>query len=65
MKVRAIIKELNLEGWFQVRQVGSHRQFQHAEKLGTVTVPGALGVELSKATLASIVKQAGLERRAR
>jgi predicted RNA binding protein YcfA (HicA-like mRNA interferase family) len=57
--------ELNREGWFQVRQVGSHRQSQHPEKLGTVTVPGALGVELSKPTLASIVKQAGLERRMR
>ena len=60
-----MIKELNQEGWFQVRQVGSHRQFQHLEKLGTVTIPGALGVELSKPTLASIVKQAGLERRTR
>jgi predicted RNA binding protein YcfA (HicA-like mRNA interferase family) len=65
VKVREMIRELNQEGWMQVRQVGSHRQFQHPDRTGTVTVPGALGIELSKPTLASIVRQAGLERRPR
>lgn len=57
-----MIKELNEEGSFQVRQVGSRRQFEHPMKIGTVTVPGALEIEFSKPTLASILKQAGLER---
>ncbi|MDH2902984.1 MAG: type II toxin-antitoxin system HicA family toxin [Actinomycetota bacterium] len=65
MKVREMISELNADGWFQIRQSGSHRIFRHAEKKGSVTVPGALGIELSKSTLASIVRQAGLERRTR
>ncbi|NNN01459.1 MAG: type II toxin-antitoxin system HicA family toxin [Acidimicrobiaceae bacterium] len=61
MTVRELISELNADGWFQVRQSGSHRIFRHAKKKGSVTVPGALGIELSKSTLASIVRQAGLE----
>jgi predicted RNA binding protein YcfA (HicA-like mRNA interferase family) len=65
VKVRAMIKELNEDGWFQVRQTGSHRIFRHGEKSGSVTVPGALGIELSKPTVASIVRQAGLDRRPR
>jgi predicted RNA binding protein YcfA (HicA-like mRNA interferase family) len=60
-----MIKELNEDGWFQVRQTGSHRNFMHGEKSGSVTIPGALGIELSKPTVASIVRQAGLERRPR
>ena len=65
VKVREMISELAADGWFQIRQSGSHRIFRHAEKKGSVTVPGALGIELSKSTLASIVRQAGLERRSR
>jgi predicted RNA binding protein YcfA (HicA-like mRNA interferase family) len=65
VKVREMIKELNEDGWIQIRQTGSHRIFRHHEKSGSVTVPGALGVELSKPTVASIVRQAGLERRPR
>ena len=65
VKVREMIGELNTDGWFEVRQSGSHRIFRHPEKKGSVTVPGALGIELSKSTLASIVRQAGLERRSR
>ncbi|MGH9115061.1 MAG: type II toxin-antitoxin system HicA family toxin [Acidimicrobiales bacterium] len=29
MKVREVIRILEHEGWRQVRQGGSHRQFQH------------------------------------
>jgi predicted RNA binding protein YcfA (HicA-like mRNA interferase family) len=45
-----------------VRQRGSHRHFQHDEKPGTVTVPGKPNEDLHPKTLASILKQAGLER---
>jgi len=50
VKVREIIRELNEARWYQVRQTGSHRIFRHQEKSGTVTVSGAVGIELSKAT---------------
>lgn len=65
IKVRALIRELEDDGWTVVRQVGSHRQFRHPVKPGTVTMPGAMGDELAKGTLASVVRQAGLTRRRR
>ena len=65
MKVREIIRELERDGWVQVRHSGSHRHFQHATKPGTVTVPGAMGDDLHRELLSSIVRQAGLERRKR
>jgi len=65
MKVRRLIRELEQDGWILVRQVGSHRQYRHPTRPGTVTVPGALGSDLAKGTLGSIVRQAGLVRRQR
>lgn len=38
MKVREIIKLIESDGWQHVRTKGSHRQFKHANKSGTVTV---------------------------
>ena len=40
MKVRDLIALLEADGWFQVRMKGSHRQFHHPSKRGTVTVAG-------------------------
>jgi predicted RNA binding protein YcfA (HicA-like mRNA interferase family) len=63
--VREIIEELENDGWVMVRQSGSHRQFRHLIKPGTVTVPGNLAVDLARGTIGSIVRQAGLPRRQR
>ena len=50
------------DGWVQVRQKGSHKQFKHKSKVGTVTVSvHSLSDDLSPATLNSILKQAGLK----
>ncbi len=49
------------DGWFQVRQKGSHRQFNHPVKKGTVTVAGKPGNDLAKGTEKSILTQAGLK----
>jgi predicted RNA binding protein YcfA (HicA-like mRNA interferase family) len=65
VKVRDLIRELERDGWLQIRQVGSHRQFRHPTKPGTVTVPGGLGDDLAKGTVGSVVRQAGLARRQR
>jgi predicted RNA binding protein YcfA (HicA-like mRNA interferase family) len=65
VKVREIVRELEEEGWLQTRQAGSHRQFRHPTKPGTVTVPGRMGDELAKGTVGSIVRQARLARRQR
>ena len=40
---------------------GSHRQFRHPQKTGTVTVAGKPGVSIPIGTLRSIFKQAGLK----
>ena len=61
-KVRELLAELQADGWFQVRQAGSHRQFRHPAKPGTVTVAGKPSVEVPPGTLNSILKQAGLKK---
>lgn len=52
---------LELEGWVLVRTRGSHRQYRHAEKPGTVTVAGRESADLAIGTWSSILRQAGLK----
>ena len=61
-KVREIIALLRRDGWRQVRQQGSHRQFRHPRKPGCVTVAGKLGEDMAIGTYMNILKQAGLKR---
>ena len=61
MKVAQILQFLEQDGWFQVAQKGSHRQFKHASKPGRVTVPGKPSDDLAPGTQNSILKQAGLK----
>jgi predicted RNA binding protein YcfA (HicA-like mRNA interferase family) len=61
VKVREVIKRLRKDGWRQVRMKGSHRQFHHPEKPGTVTVSGKLNLDVPTGTLKSILKQANLK----
>jgi hypothetical protein len=34
MKVRDVLKLIEDNGWYQVAQKGSHRQFKHPQKIG-------------------------------
>ena len=61
-KVKELITLLEDDGWLCVRQKGSHRQYHHASKSGTVTVAGKPSVEVPPGTLNSILKQAGLKK---
>jgi predicted RNA binding protein YcfA (HicA-like mRNA interferase family) len=61
MKVRDAIKLIEADGWAQVAQRGSHRQFKHPTKPGRVTIAGKHADELARGTLNSILKQAGLK----
>lgn len=65
MKVRALIRLLEDDGWVQSRQRESHRQFIHAVDPGRVTVAGSLGDDVRAGTLAAVLRQAGLKGRAR
>ncbi len=61
MKIKEILKLLEKDGWFQVAQKGSHRQFKHSEKPGRVTIAGKPSDDIDKGTLNSILKQAKLK----
>ncbi len=61
MKVNELLRMLEADGWFMVRQRGSHRQFHHLSKSGTVTVAGKPSVEVPRGTLNSVLKQASLK----
>ena len=65
MKVREVIRLLQQDGWCHIRTRGSHRQFQHPEKSGTVTVAGKLGLDIPPGTLNSILKSSGLKKGSR
>lgn len=62
MKVKDLIALLEMDGWQQVRQKGSHRQFHHPVKSGTVTVAGKPSVDVPSGTLINVLKQAGLKK---
>jgi predicted RNA binding protein YcfA (HicA-like mRNA interferase family) len=62
VKVREVIRLLEVDGWWHIRTTGSHRQFRHPVKPGTVTVAGSLGTNVPIGTLRSILKRAGLKR---
>jgi predicted RNA binding protein YcfA (HicA-like mRNA interferase family) len=61
MKVRDVIKRLEQDGWRMVRTKGSHRQYHHPSKPGTVTVAGHQSLDIPPGTLNNILKQAGLK----
>lgn len=59
MRSAGVIKLLEADGWGLARTKGSHHQFKHPNKPGTVTVPHPKA-ELPLPTLRSIYRQAGL-----
>ena len=63
MKTKEIIKLIEGDGWYEVRQKGSHRQFKHSIKKGLVTVPvHRISSDISPGLERSILKQAGIEK---
>jgi predicted RNA binding protein YcfA (HicA-like mRNA interferase family) len=61
MKVRDVIKLIEADGWYFLRQKGSHRQYRHTTKPGKVTIAGKPSDEMAPGTLGSIFRQAGIE----
>ncbi len=58
-----VIKALEADGWREVAQKGSHKQFKHPTKPGRVTVPHPKR-DMTIGTLRSIEKQSGVKLRA-
>jgi predicted RNA binding protein YcfA (HicA-like mRNA interferase family) len=63
LKVAEILKMIEGDGWYLVRVKGSHRQYHHPTKPGTVTVSGKPSTDLPTGTERSILRQAGMSRR--
>ena len=61
-KVRDAIRLVERQDWSLVRVKGSHRQYLHPDKPGTVTITGKSSDDLPPGTWASIVKRAGLKK---
>lgn len=57
---REIIKAMQAAGWYEVHQVGSHKQFKHASRPGRVTVPHPKQ-DLPVGTVRAILKAAGID----
>ncbi len=55
---REVIRIIKKDGWYQVRQKGSHVHFQHPHKPGTATVPHPKK-DLSRGTVKAIEAQTG------
>ena len=62
VKVKELLAMVQADGWKLVRQKGSHHQFHHPSKSGTVAVSGKPSVEVPPGTLNSVLKQAGLKK---
>jgi predicted RNA binding protein YcfA (HicA-like mRNA interferase family) len=63
MKAKEVLKILQNDGWFIVKQRGSHRQLKHDEKKGLVTLAfHKLSDEMAAGTMNSILKQAQIEK---
>ena len=62
MNSRAVIKAIKADGWAEVAQKGSHKQFRHPTKPGRVTVPHPKK-DIPLKTLISIETQAGIKLR--
>lgn len=62
MRSRDVMAMIEAEGWAETRQTGSHKQYRHPTRPGTVTVPHPKAA-LAIGTLKSIEKQSGVKLR--
>lgn len=61
MKCNELFKKLKKDGWYAIRQSGSHVVLKHPEKTGTIAVPYHASKEVKKGLLKTILKQAGIK----
>lgn len=61
-KFKDLMKIIEKDGWYIVRQRGSHKQYKHNIKTGTVTIAcHNINDEALAVTASSILKQAKLK----
>jgi predicted RNA binding protein YcfA (HicA-like mRNA interferase family) len=61
MKYNELFKLLKNDGWFEIRQKGSHVIMKHPHKTKQLTVPFHAGKEVKKGLLRVLLKQAGIK----
>ncbi|MEN9839585.1 MAG: hypothetical protein RL177_1064 [Bacteroidota bacterium] len=61
MKCSELIRLLKSDGWFEVRQKGSHIIMRHPVKPDTIPVPFNASKEMPKGTLRQILKMADIK----
>ncbi|CAG5071654.1 hypothetical protein DYBT9623_03644 [Dyadobacter sp. CECT 9623] len=61
MKCSELLRMLKKDGWFHVRQNGSHIIMQHPTKSGQLVVPNHGAKEVKKGLLVFILKVAEIE----
>ena len=62
MKIRDVINIIRKDGWSEVRQKDSHKQYKHSVKKGLVTIAcHKTSDDIAPGTLDSILKQAQIK----
>ena len=62
MKCSELVMLLKKDGWFLIRQKGSHMIMQHAKKKGQIVVPNHGSKEVGKGLASKILKDAGIKK---
>jgi len=62
MKSSELIRLLKRDGWFVIRQTGSHMMMKHSEKPGQIVVPNHGNQEMGKGLEKKILKDAGIKK---
>ena len=57
---REIISIIEADGWYEINQEGSHKQFKHPTKKGRVTVNHPVK-DMNIKTIKSIERQSGIK----
>ncbi len=61
VKCSELFKLLKNNGWYEIRQSGSHVIMNHPERKGTLSVPFHSSKEVKKGLLKKILKQANIK----
>ena len=61
MKYAELFRILAKDGWFIIRQTGSHVIMKHTDKPGQLTVPNHNTKEVKKGLLTDLLKQAEIK----
>lgn len=61
MKSSELVRLLKKDGWYEIRQAGSHVIMKHPSKAGQLTVPSHGSKEVRIGLLKSILKEANIK----